>query len=383
MNFRLWLAPSAVFVALLAGCAAQNWRGTADSDDAATKEDASAPVRPEIERPAAAAAGENLAQHTFSTEGRDFDPDLSPDGMTIVFASTSHSDRADIYVKDVDGFAVTQITGDPADDLQPRFSPDGSKIAFCSNRGGNWDIWIINRDGTGLVQLTRDRADEISPAWSPDGSQIAFSVWGSRSRQWEIWIAATASPGTRRFLAAGLFPSWSPDGTRIAFQRARQRGTRWFSVWAVDLVGDEARHPTELAYADDLACIAPRWSADGGSIVYCQVPRTGVIAESRPESPAVADVWIVDVRRGVRRCITDGSHAAFNPTYGPDGRVYFVSTRAGTENIWSAVQDAEIADPSPGRRPIGRRGDIHVRTAAPAGDAAVNVARSARDAEEK
>lgn len=275
----------------------------------------------------------NMTQHTFSTIGRDFDPDLSRDGHVLAYASTSHNDRPDIFLKAVDGFAITQLTADPADDVQPRFSPDGERVLFCSNRGGSWDVWLVNRDGTGLTQVTSDRADEIAPCWSPDGRRIAFSVWGTRSQQWEIWSLSLDRPGVRRFLAYGLFPAWSPDGQRLAFQRARQRGTRWFSVWVVDIAGEEARFPTEVASGDEFACIAPRWSPNGRVIVYTTVPREAASEET------VADLWTVDTFSGVRRKLSDGGAPAFNPAFAAGGRVYFVSTRGGNENIWSVPGD--------------------------------------------
>ena len=284
----------------------------------------------------------NVSQHTFSTVGRDFDPDIAPDGQIMVFASTAHCERPDIYVKAVDGFAVTQITFDTADDVQPRFSPDGQRIAFCSNRGGNWDIWVVNRDGTGLTQVTRERIDEIAPCWSPDGKRLAFSAWGQRANQWEIWTVAADQPGTRRFVCPGLFPAWSADGSRIAFQRPRQRGSRWFGVWAVDFVNDEARHPTELAWDDNAACIAPRWAADGRTLAYSVVPLGAGQGQS-------ASLWTVDAQTGVRQALTDNSITAFNPTWGQDGRVYFVSATGSIENIWSvpASRDAELASRPP------------------------------------
>lgn len=287
----------------------------------------------------------NLRRHTFTSEGLDFDPDIAPDGQTLVFASTRNAEHPDIFLKNVQGSTLTQLTGDPADDIQPRFSPDGRRVVFASNRAGNWDIWMINRDGTGLTQLTDDRADEVAPCWAPDATSIAYSVWGRRSKQWEIWSLAVDKPGVRRFLAFGMFPAWSKDGTRVAFQRARQRGSQWFSIWTIEFAEGEARRPTEIAQSDTAACVAPCWSPDGAMIVYCAVRPERDGADTR--APSSAELWTVDLQTGLRMKLTDGSAAAFNPVWGPQGRIFFVSARAGTENIWSLIADLVAYSPPP------------------------------------
>lgn len=235
---------------------------------------------------------------------------------------------------------MQQITSDPADDIQPKFSPDGSTIAFCSNRGGNWDIWTVQRDGTELRRMTTYAGDEISPTWSPDGQMIAFTLWSPRARRWEIWTLDVQQPGVRRFLTYGMFPNWSPDGSQIAFQRARQHGTRWYSIWTIDLLGHEARHPTEIAYRPDAACIAPRWSPDGRALVYAAVGNisqwvTDSRGEPKKQSVTEASLWVTNPRSGHQMQLAGDGSPAFNPAWGPTGRVFYVAKRDGLENIWS------------------------------------------------
>ncbi len=277
----------------------------------------------------------NLTRHTSTTEGLDFDPDIFDQANLLVFSSTRNSLHPDVFIKDVDGATLTQLTADPADDIQPRFSPDGRRVVFCSNRTGNWDVWIVNRDGTGLMQLTNSHCDEVAPCFSPDGQQVAYTRWGDRSRQWEIWVLQLNQPGVRQFLAYGMFPAWSPDGQLIAFQRARQRGSHLFSVWTMRLVNGEARQPTEVAHVDSAACIAPRWSPDGSMLVYCVVDADGPIPRPRGDTPTEANLWVVDVDTGVRLKLTDGTAPAFNPVWAQTGRIFFVSPQSGTENVWS------------------------------------------------
>ena len=150
-------------------------------------------------------ASMSLTQHTFTEVGADFDPDLNAAGTRMVFSSTRHSILPDLYFKNIDGVAVTQLTSDPASDIQPSLSPDGNRVAFASNRSGNWDIWVVNMTGGPPVQITNDRSDDIHPSWSPDGRQVAFCSLPVTGGQWGLWIADVASGSTR---ASGPRSCW-------------------------------------------------------------------------------------------------------------------------------------------------------------------------------
>jgi Tol biopolymer transport system component len=194
---------------------------------------------------------------------------------------------------------------------------------------------MIRRDGTGLMQLTTDPSDEVAPCWSPDGKTVAYSALGHRTRRWEIWTLNVDKPGVRRFLTYGMFPAWSPDGTHIAFQRARQRGSRWFSIWTIDVSRGEALHPTEIAYSDTHACIGPAWAPDARTLVYSAVRPDAGAAGAFRGVPSVADLWALDLESGLKVKLTDSTSVAFNPVWSPNGRIFFVSGRSGTDNIWS------------------------------------------------
>lgn len=277
-----------------------------------------------------------LLQHTFTEEGNDYDPDVSKDGRLVVFASTRHSEQANLYYKTVDGVTVTQLTADAAADVQPVFSPDGQQVAFASNRAGNWDIWVVGLDGRQPIQVTDSPADELHPSWSPDGRRLTYCSLPDRG-QWELWVVDAAAGGRKRFIGYGLFPAWSPTGEKILFQRGRERGNRWFSLWTLDLVNDEPLHPTEVASSAEFALITPAWSADASRIAFVAVTPAMASASGSTAGISQADIWIVDADGRGRVRLTDGQTANFAPAFSPDGRLFFTSSRGGAENVWSLM----------------------------------------------
>jgi len=294
--------------------------------------------------PFAGRAARGLQRHTFTREGADFDPGLDPTGRLLIFALTRHTRRPDIYIKAVGGSAVTQLTDDPASEVQPEITADGKRVAFASDRSGNWDIWVTSIDGQNTQQVTKSPKAEIHPSWSPDGKRLVYCALNDQTRQWELWVADLGKPGTQKFIGYGLFPCWSPKDEVIAFQRARARGTRWFSIWTIQLVDGEPRYPTEVASSSDQALIAPAWTADGKKIVYCSV-RTGPGAEASVQgSTSRGDVWVTDVNGLGKIRLTQGDAVNYSPACAPDGRVYFASNRSGFENIWSIVP---VVSPAP------------------------------------
>ena len=293
----------------------------------------------------------NVAQITFATEGACSDPDVNRDGSRLVFASTQHSATADIYFTPVPGRTLTQLTTDRGDDIMPAFHPSGEKIAFASNRAGNWDIYVMSIDGGQPMKVTDEMEHELHPSWAPDGKQLVYCKLGSQSGRWEMWVVDTDNPGIRRFLDYGLFPEWCPDVARskILFQRARQRGSRYFSAWTIDYINDDAVHPTEIVSAGNAAVINPSWAPDGSRIVFVTV----VEPDADPESEALeqSDVWIVNLNGSSRTNLTNGRYANYQPVWSPNGRVHFVSNRTGVDNIWAVTTNRamDASEPRPSR----------------------------------
>ena len=302
-------------------------------------------------RPAPAGIEFGFQQHTTCDEGYDADAAIDPTGKWLAFTSTRHNERPDIYLQRVDGTSVIQLTSDTAPDVQPAFSPDGKRIAFCSTRSGNWDIYLMDIDGKNAEQITNTPAQEMHPSFSPDGNRLVYCALSPRSDQWEMWVVDLTSR-EKRIIGQGLFPAWSPrkDVERIAFQRARQRGSRWFSIWTVDLVNGEPTHVTEVAVSSNAAVISPAWSPDGSRLVF-----TTILQPNRPDaaqSNGPQDVWLASADGSGRQRLTDGDSTNLSPVWAVDNRIYFVSDRSGHENIWSVHVEAAktataAANPAP------------------------------------
>ena len=192
----------------------------------------------------------------------------------IAFVSDRDGNQG-IYVMDYDGSNVTKLTSDLAFNCFPVWSPDASKIAFTSDRDGNTEIYVIDTDGSNLVNLSNNPArDGIGKpdsfwlffpeliSWSPDGSKIAFV--SDRDGNTEIYVINTDGSNPTNLTnnpSNDYFPVWSPDGSKIVYASELDGD---MEIYTMD---DDGSNPTNLTNNLD-SDLFPVWSPDGSKIVF-------------------------------------------------------------------------------------------------------------------
>ncbi|MDE2975773.1 MAG: Ig-like domain-containing protein [Gemmatimonadota bacterium] len=151
----------------------------------------------------------------------DLYPAWSPDGTEIAFYS-DRDDNWEVYAMDADGSNQTRLTNNRALDGAPAWSRSGDSIAFESNRDGNWEIYVMDADGSDQERLTNNSDRDEYPEWSPDGTEIAFH--SNRDGNWEVYLMDADGSNQDNLTnnsAWDALPAWSPDGTEIVFMSRR------------------------------------------------------------------------------------------------------------------------------------------------------------------
>jgi Tol biopolymer transport system component len=205
----------------------------------------------------------NLTKHPSP----DVDPSWSPDGSKIVFTSERDGNQ-EVYVMNADGSEQTNLTNNSAQDHSASWAPDGTRIAFVSDRDGNSEIYIMNADGSGQTNLTKNQAVDSMPVWSPTGENIAFS--SDRDGNEEIYVMNGDGSGQTNLSnnpERDHFHSWSPDGTQIVFASLQQLPGVSFTVSDLFVVNTDGSGLTNLTNSDWHQSF-PAWSPDGTLISY-------------------------------------------------------------------------------------------------------------------
>lgn len=222
---------------------------------------------------------------SWETEGH-----WSPDRTRIVF-----SEQQGLHVMNADGTGATLILDDPGA-RQPVWAPDGSAIAFTSDRDGDQEIYTIHPDGTGLTRLTDSPGVDEAPSWSPDGSRIAFH--SQRSGNTDVFVMGADGSETVNLTADHVGqdsqPGWSPDGTKIVFVSARES----IAIHVMNADG------SGVGQVSPNYGLAPTWSPDGDWIAYVGISAFGNM-----------DLFVMDTSGGSIVQVTNDENGDMRPRW--------------------------------------------------------------------
>ncbi|MDE6277414.1 MAG: peptidase S41 [Muribaculaceae bacterium] len=230
------------------------------------------------------------------------DAKISPDGKSIAFTY-----KGDIYRVARDGGEAVRLTSRDSYEQLPIWSPDGTKIAFASDRNGSFDIFVIGAETPGEWQrLTFNSANELPESFTPDGKAVLFS-------------ASIQDPAS-----SALYPSG-----------------RMTELYSVDLKGGVPKQilPTPVKALD--------FAADGKSFLYQDVKSFEDDFRKHHTSSASRDIWMYDLTTGKHKQLMDRPGEDLNPVYGTGNDFYFLSEREGDKsiNVWrSTTGDASKAE---------------------------------------
>lgn len=185
-------------------------------------------------------------------------PAWVPGRLALCYTSY-RSSNPDILLQDLSTGQRSVVAAYPGSNLSPAPSPDGSKVAMILSKSGAVDLWVGNLNGGGLKQLTKNKEDESSPCWSPDGQWICFAT-KINGRRTLCKVPAAGGP-VQRVATSGVSnpsePDWSPDGKWIVFTTTRRGG---FDICVVPATGGQA---TVLVGGED-----PSWAPNSRTVVF-------------------------------------------------------------------------------------------------------------------
>jgi dipeptidyl aminopeptidase/acylaminoacyl peptidase len=327
------------------------------------------------------------------------DPQISPDGKLVAYALTTvdlagNKTSSDIWLAPTSKGEPRQLTNSGKKDKHPRWSPDGKRLLFESNRSGDNQLWVIDLDGGEARQLTTISTEAGNGLWSPDGKTIAFvsTVWpeysdkpfkesdelnkkrkeeGEKSpvkakvfkrlfyRHWDDYVEdkrqhlfvlpaaggepkdltpgdRDANPTSDTFSVGDDF-TFSPDGQYLLYTAPPEKNEAWttdYNIWRVPVAGGKAENLTKDNAAADGT---PRFSPNGGLLAYRAQKRAGFEADRW--QILVVETTPGGEMKGKPRSITadfDGSPESF--VWGADSdRIYFVAEQKATSPIFNVA----------------------------------------------
>jgi Tol biopolymer transport system component len=262
--------------------------------------------------------------------GLEWGATFSPDVSFVAYGHTKYG-HVDIFVMSTGGGDPIRLTTSPADDMLPRWSPDGRYLAFLADRGTGTNVYLIPPLGgpeRKLVETNIPYAYGVLGAfpWSPDASELLFSR-PQPTGEIAVW-KINLSTGVQTQLthpppgAADRTAAWSFDGERIAFTR-NQGGKN--SLWLMDAPGGE---PEQLL-SDEYQNMEPAWAPDSQRLVF--VSNRG----------GAHNLWEIDVSSRRLRQVTSGPGYDLTPATSPTGRIAFTPSSHQTDLYWGPVDQPQ------------------------------------------
>ncbi len=278
-----------------------------------------------------------VTQVTTGRAGEDKDPEIAADGKRLFYASSLFGKGLDLFVKEIGSNATTRLTSMEGNERFPKINPILPRmLAFCSDQRGEWDVYVLTDYTDGRVQprlVSRAGAQDIHPSWSPDGTALVYCSRTEPGGEWSLVVHDFVTKRTTRFENLdGLLPEWSPRGNTILFQRMRGRDRGYSTLWTVVYEKGSANSPTMIFASDDWAAINAAWSPDGSRVVFATVGKSPAGAGILDEPD---DLWSVRADGSDAVRITTSPAPDGMPAWAPDGTIYFVSSRTGSDRIWS------------------------------------------------
>jgi len=214
------------------------------------------------------------------------------------------------------------------------WSPNGKHISFTKmemtmegkKRKMKSDVFFVLKDGTGLKRVTDDKMNAFYSGWSGNGKKIVFSVSDMATKTADIYVIEKDGKGLKQITRSSgrnSAPAFSPDGKRLAFISTRD-GDK-MQIYIMDIDGSNQKR---LTTDSKIAYYSPQWSLDSKKITYYSE-----IGDKKDQ------IWTMDADGGNPKLLTNNIGHNFYPSFTPDGKVVFISTRDGERGVYTVDSD--------------------------------------------